>query len=123
MSSKFRKNITPHVQAELKKAVYARQHGNTWGEFSYLENAHVLGQESTYWHVKVHCLMLLWAIRNMAPRELQGQAFRIMGAATKTAIGLVPKGNTGGSNISPFRVMPISQEHEKLIKQAKAGVQ
>jgi hypothetical protein len=122
MSSKFSKNIAPHVQAELEQAIHARRHGNTRKEFSHLENAHVLGQESTYWHVKVHWLMFLWALRNVALREILGQTFRIVGAATKTAVGLVPKGNTGGSNVSPFRVMPLTQEHEKLIQQAKVGV-
>ncbi|WP_367254946.1 DUF3703 domain-containing protein [uncultured Phenylobacterium sp.] len=31
----------------------------------------------------------------------------MVGAATKTAIGLVPQGNTGGSHVSAFRPMPI----------------
>lgn len=121
MHSKFAKHIAPHVQAELLQATNARYQGNAKQEFTHLENAHVLGQESTYWHVRVHVLMLLWAIRYAAPKEFLGQIFRIVGAATKTAIGLVPKGNTGGSNVSPFKVMPISSRHETLIENAKAG--
>jgi hypothetical protein len=122
MSNKFAKNITPHVKAELLLAFEARQQRNPAKEFSHLENAHVLGQESTYWHVKAHVLMLFWAVRNSAPKEFLGQIFRIVGAATKTAVGLVPKGNTGGSNVSPFKVMPITPEHEQIISNAKAGV-
>ena len=30
-----------------------------------------------------------------------------VGAAAKTAFGRVPRGNTGGANVSPFAPMPI----------------
>jgi hypothetical protein len=43
-------------------------------------------------------------------REIGGQVLRIFGAATKTALGLVPLGNTGGSNVGPFRRMPIPKD-------------
>ena len=122
MNSKFTTNIAPHVQAELLQANKARQQKKPQKEFSHLENAHVLGQASTYWHVNTHVLMLLWAIRNSAPKEFVGQLLRIVGAASKTAVGLIPKGNTGGSNVSPFKVMPISPDHEKIINDAKSDV-
>lgn len=119
MTKRFTKNIAPFVLKEINQAKVARQAGRFDTEFSHLENAHVLGQESTYWHVKTHGLMLLWALRHRDIKECLGQLFRIIGAATKTAIGLVPKGNTGGSNVSPFRVMLIKPEHEKIIASAK----
>lgn len=122
MFSRFSKNITPFVDTELTIARKARESGNVKAEFEHLENAHVLGQESTCLHVKVHILMLLWAFRNLQLKEFFGQLFRIIGAATKTAIGLVPEGNTGGANVSPFRVMPIKPEHQKIISNAKAGL-
>jgi len=122
MFSRFSKNITRFVKAELALATRAKESGNISTEFRHLENAHVIGQESTYWHVTVHALMLRWAIRNSQPKECFGQTFRILGAATKTAIGLVPEGNTGGANVSPFRVMPIKPEHQMVISNAKTGV-
>lgn len=122
MSNSFSKNITQFVISELELATQARESGNIAAEFQYLENAHVIGQESTYWHVKVHILMFVWAYRNFKPKELLGQAFRIFGAATKTAFGLVPQGNTGGTNVSPFKVMPIKPEFEAIINSAKSGV-
>jgi len=67
----------------------------------------VLGQASTVEHVRVHVQMLLWAVRHRIPREALGQVLRIVGAATKTALGWVPMGNTGGSHVSPFRPVPI----------------
>jgi hypothetical protein len=118
--SRFSKNITCFVLAELDLAIDARKSGDINTEFKHLENAHVLGQESTYWHVKVHVLMLLWALRNFQLKELFGQLFRIVGAALTTAFGLIPQGNTGGSNVSPFKVMPITHEHQIIINDAKS---
>ena len=111
--------MTPHVEAELAAACDARSRGDIDLEFSHLENAHVLGQESTRLHVKAHWLMLRWALRNSKPGEFIGQVIRIVGAATKTAIGWVPAGNTGGSNVSPFRPMPIREELATIIRQVK----
>jgi hypothetical protein len=121
MTSTFTKNIAPHVQAEITLAEQARTNSDIHAEFQHLENAHVIGQESTYWHVQVHWLMLKWAIRNGRLKEFFGQAFRVVGATTKTAVGLVPQGNTGGANVSPFKVMPIKAEHQRIISKAKLG--
>jgi hypothetical protein len=120
MFNKFSKSINSFVISELELAIRERESGNIISEFQYLENAYVLGQESTYWHVKV--LMLMWALRNYQVKEIFGQFFRIIGAATKTAFGLVPQGNTGGTNVSPFKVMPIKPEYEVIINNAKSGV-
>lgn len=122
MPHSFSQRIAPYVEAELADAVQARSAGNTQQEFTHLERAHVIGQESTYWHVKVHVLMLVWAVRNHSVREALGQVLRIVGAATKTAFGLVPQGNTGGANVSPFRKMPIAPELAALIQKARSGV-
>ena len=119
MFNHFQKNISHYVIEEINKANIARYAADFDSEFTHLENAHILGQESTYWHVKVHILMLLWGFRNQQHKEIYGQILRVIGAATKTAIGLVPQGNTGGSNISPFKVLPIKPEFEKIIKNAK----
>jgi Protein of unknown function (DUF3703). len=121
MVNSFSRNVAPFVVTEIDLALKARCAGNIDLEFTHLENAHVIGQESTFWHVKVHILMLQWAVRNSRVGEFLGQVARIIGAATKTAFGLVPKGNTGGANVSPFKVMPIKPEHQAAISRAKAG--
>ena len=122
MQRTFSQQVASYVEAELANAKWARSAGEAQQEFIHLERAHVLGQESTYWHVKVHVLMLLWATRHRSVREALGQVFRIVGAATKTAFGLVPQGNTGGANVSPFKKMPIAPELAALIQKAKSGV-
>lgn len=121
MNNQFTKRIAPSVVAQIDAAADARVKGEQEREFSHLENAHVLGQESTYWHTKVHGLMLLWGLRNRSLKEVAGQVFRMIGAFTKTAIGLVPQGNTGGANVSPFRPMPLSSEHQEIIEKAKVN--
>jgi hypothetical protein len=122
MQRTFTQRIASCVETELANAKRARSAGDLQQEFTHLERAHVLGQESTYWHVKVHVLMLVWATRNGSAREALSQFFRIVGAATKTAFGLVPQGNTGGANVSPFKKMPIAPELAILIQKAKSGV-
>tara|TARA_A200000159_G_C7012601_1_gene210403 strand:- start:43 stop:411 length:369 start_codon:yes stop_codon:yes gene_type:complete len=122
MISKFSKNIASDVQSEIALANELESEGKLSESFHHLENAHVLGQESTWWHVKVHVLMFLWAIRQRDIKECIGQIVRVIGAATKTAIGLVPAGNTGGSNISPFKKLPISPKHQAAIIKAKGSV-
>lgn len=118
--SAFTRNIKPAVDKELEQYHALMNQGQAAEAFKYLENAHVLGQESTWHHVRVHWIMMIWGFQQKSLREVFGQMFRIVGAATKTAIGLVPKGNTGGSNVSPFKVMPVQKEHATLIEQAKA---
>lgn len=122
MQRTFTRRIASSVKSELANAKRAKSAGEPQQEFTHLERAHVLGQESTYWHVKVHVLMLVWATRNGSAREALGQIFRIIGATTKTAFGLVPQGNTGGANVSPFKKMPVSPELAALIQRAKSDV-
>lgn len=122
MLSNFTKNISTSVKSEIAQAIELEARGNISQSFRHLENAHVLGQESTWWHVKVHYYMLLWAFRQKDTKECFGQVVRIVGAATKTAIGLVPAGNTGGANISPFKKLPIDPALQAAIIDAKNNV-
>ncbi len=112
--SSFASNIRPHVDAELREAMRDPQNG-----FTHLERAHVLGQASTREHVRVHWRMLRWAWRHRDAREFAGQLLRIVGAATKTFIGLVPAGNTGGANVSAVRPMPLDPELAAIIARAR----
>ncbi|MCR3762492.1 DUF3703 domain-containing protein [Pseudomonas aeruginosa] len=121
MRQYFSQKIASCIKYKIARAKNARAVGDYQLEFIHLERAHVLGQESTFWHVKVHFLMLIWAFRNNSIREFFGQIIRILGAAVVTSLGLVPLGNTGGSNVSPFKNMPIDTELDSLIKKAKSG--
>lgn len=108
--SSFGSRIRPFVDAEFVAAKAAELAGDPRTAFRHLERAHVLSQRSTVQHVRAHLRMLAWAIRNRDPREMAGQVIRIVGAAAKTWLGLVPAGNTGGSNVSAFKPMPVADD-------------
>lgn len=119
MSPTFKRRITPFVEAALDLAAERERAGDAEGAFAHLEAAHVLGQHSTALHVRAHVEMLRWGLRQRDPREVWGQLLRIVGAATKTALGLLPEGNTGGSRVSAFRPQPLRAEHAQLLAWAK----
>jgi len=112
----FANNIRPFVSLEIAAAAAAD--GDS-ASFMRLERAHVLGQASTRDHVRVHFHMLVWALRHRRAREVSGQVFRLLGAATLTAIGMVPAGNTGGTNVSPFQKMAVAPDLAILITMAQ----
>lgn len=115
----FGKRIRPAVDAELHNAMLLNTEGRSHDGFRHLERAHVLGQASTAQHVRVHVHMLVWGWKQRSTREVLGQLLRIVGAATKTAVGWIPAGNTGGSNVSPFKPMPIPQDLAKVLERAQ----
>ena len=111
--------LRPLVDAELEAAIKTEKLGLAAEAFRHLERAHVLGQASTVEHVRVHWRMLRWGLRQRRPREVIGQVLRVVGAATKTAFGWVPTGNTGGADVSPFRPMPIAPDLQALLDAAR----
>ena len=116
--NRFASRIRPVVALELEAAGNTEKQGLAGEAFRHLERAHVLGQASTVEHVRVHWRMLRWGLRQRRPREVAGQVLRIVGAATKTALGWVPSGNTGGADVSPFRPMPIAPDLQALLDAA-----
>lgn len=114
----FATRIRPHVTVELRAANSADAAGQPQTAFQHLERAHVLGQSSTVEHVRAHAHMLRWALRHRRVAEAWGQVMRILGAATKTVFW-IPMGNTGGSDVSPFRRMPIAPDMARRIDRAR----
>jgi hypothetical protein len=117
----FDRAIRPHVDSEIEAATRAAASGDEHAAFRHLERAHVLGQSSTRQHVRVHALMLVWAVRNRRMREMLGQILRIAGAATKTVFGFVPTGNTGGANVSAIRPSPVPPDLAGIIDSARSS--
>ena len=104
--------LSHYVQRELSLAAATNDPA---GQFRHLERAHILSQYSTRDHVRVHVAMLRWGIAQRSPGEVAGQLVRIVAAATKTALGWVPVGNTGGANVSPIRPMPLPDDLAEII--------
>lgn len=103
------------IDAELLAAEELAAKGDLESAFHSLERAHVLGQTNTIQHTRVHWLMMKIGIEKRDWREIFGQMFRLVWASTKTPLGIYPKGNTGGANVSPFRPMPIPDDLQEII--------
>jgi hypothetical protein len=119
--TEFSRRIRPYVEREILAAYQAEAGGKPDVAFSHLERAHILGQTSTVEHVRVHWHMFLWSIRQQNISECLGQLLRIVGASMGTAFGLVPQGNTGGTNVNPFKSLPIPPDLAALIEEARAS--
>ncbi len=115
----FGHRIHAYVEIEMEAARAAERDGDPLLAFHHLERAHVLGQKSTVQHVCVHAAMLGWGLRHRNGREVIGQIARVIGAATKTWVGLIPEGNTGGANVSGFKPMPIPDDLADIIDAAR----
>jgi hypothetical protein len=113
--------IRPHVQAELDAASSAEARGQFQTAFRHLERAHVLSQVCTRQHVRVHWRFLRFALRHDRGADAAGQLWRLAGAALLTAVGLVPAGNTGGSNVNGFRRMGVASDLQRVIDDARAA--
>ena len=67
-------------------------------------------------HVLSHWLMLTVAVHRREPAAILGQAARIVLGAVGSIVGSVPTGNTGGTNISMFKHLPIDPELLKIME-------
>jgi hypothetical protein len=83
--------------------------------FKHLETAHVLGQRYVVPHTLTHWLMLKIGLRRHSATEVFGQAVRIILGALGSAVGVVPVGNTGGTNISMFKRLPIAADIAHIV--------
>jgi hypothetical protein len=102
-------------EAELKSARLALAGNDLKAAFEHFERAHVLGQWYVGSHVRAHLGMLRVGWRRRDLREIVGQLMRIPGGMIGSAVGRVPRGNTGGANVSAFSEMPIAPELKRLL--------
>lgn len=93
--------------------------GNLERAFEHLERAHVLGQTFVGPHSKAHWLMLMLELRRRRIGAAFGQVVRLLLGVIGSAVGVVPVGNTGGSDISMFRRLPIAPDLQNIIDGSK----
>ncbi|MBS0475603.1 MAG: DUF3703 domain-containing protein [Proteobacteria bacterium] len=116
----FAIRIKPAVQAELAAASAAEARGEFYTAFQHLERAHVLGQSTTAEHIRVHWRMFQFALRNRRYDEVVGQPWRLVAATVFTTVGLVPDGNTGGTDVRGWRRLPIPKDLQQALDAARA---
>lgn len=96
-----------HLEMTQAKQYFAKQ--NYRLAFSHLELAHILGQRSTRSHCISHYWMLKVGLKQGNKKAILGQIARIVAALLFSRIW-VPVGNTGGTNVSPVKAMPIPEQ-------------
>jgi hypothetical protein len=101
-------------KAELTTAINQYKACNFQLAFCHLERAHILGQAFPIAHARAHWWMLKvgWQWRDGV--EILGQIPRIVGALLFSRVW-VPRGNTGGARVSPFKSMPIPEDLQSLL--------
>jgi hypothetical protein len=102
-------------EAEMTAAKRCMAGGRLDAAMGHLERAHVLGQRAVGPHVRTHWRMLQIAFRQRAIAGCAGQAARIALGALGSAVGVVPAGNTGGTDISMFARLPVDPELARLL--------
>lgn len=102
-------------ESEMDAAYGELAKGRLGQAMRHAERAHVIGQREVAPHVRSHWLMLKIGLRRHSAGEVWGQAVRIVLGAIGSAVGVVPVGNTGGTDISMFRRLPIEPGIAKLL--------
>jgi len=102
--------------AEMTAAVELYRAGDLAQAIFHLETAHVLGQLYVMPHVATHYWMLKIGLKRRSVNEVVGQLIRIVLGVVGSAVGRVPVGNTGGTNISMFRRLPIDPRIKQLVE-------
>lgn len=91
-----------------------------WDEaFALLERAHIIGQMWIGPHLRSHWEMLRVGWRRHDLREVFGQVLRLALVVPGTWLGRLPEGNTGGSNVNPFRPMPLPADLRDALEETK----
>lgn len=110
-------NPVPRVgfdsEVALAKALIAK--GELEAGFRHLERAHIIGQAFVVPHATSHWLMLGVELRRRRVLAVYGQIARLVLGMLGSAIGVVPTGNTGGTDISMFKRLPIERELQNVI--------
>jgi protein tyrosine phosphatase (PTP) superfamily phosphohydrolase (DUF442 family) len=107
---------TKAFENEVALAVQLMRSGSRDDAFTHLERAHVLGQQSVRAHVLSHWLMLKIGFNRREPMAVFGQALRIVLGAAGSAVGVVPRGNTGGTDVSMFKSMAIDPQLSRVMQ-------
>jgi hypothetical protein len=108
--------IRPAFRAEWQAAETARLLGDLDRAFHHLERAHILSQRRTWLHMRSHLGMLRIGWQRGSMTEVIGQLLRLPAALLFSRIW-VPVGNSGGSNVSALRRMPVPADLQRILDQ------
>lgn len=101
---------------EIASADAAEKAGNLQAAFAHMERAHIVGQRYFLIHMIAHLRMLSVATLRHDKREIRGQFLRLFAVVPGYLLGWVPKGNTGGANVSALKPMSIPGDIAPLLQ-------
>ncbi|MEQ9144337.1 MAG: DUF3703 domain-containing protein [Parvibaculaceae bacterium] len=111
----MKQELLAMFRSEMNEARADYRAGALEQSFHHLERAHILGQQFLTKHLLTHWWMLKIGIRRSDGREVAGQIMRLFASVPGYLFGWVPKGNTGGANVSPIKPMPIPNEFAAVL--------
>ncbi|SDR75697.1 Protein of unknown function [Christiangramia echinicola] len=100
-----------------KKFLQSGDFRNAWNS---LERSHILGQAYPLEHTRSHWLMLKFGFKIRRLKEIFGQIPRLLIGGVKSFVGIIPVGNTGGSNVSPLKPMEIPSNLKSILDNHKS---
>ncbi len=103
------------LQTEITLARELIRRGEHTRAMHHLERAHVLGQRLVGAHVRVHWMMFTVEVARHRTRAAFGQLVRVVLGAIGSAIGVLPTGNTGGSDVDMFAAMPVDADLARVM--------
>ena len=110
--------MTPVLRAaldrELAAAAAQQCAGALDAAFAHLERAHILSQRYAFVHAGVHLRMWRLGWQRRDAREVLGQSTRIVAALIFSKLW-VPRGNTGGANVSALKPMPLPDDLRAIL--------
>lgn len=98
------------IAVEVAAFAAARDAQDVAAAWTALERAHIVSQPYLGPHLVSHWMMLGFAVDQRDWREVCGQAVRLALAPLGSLTGRIPFGNTGRSNVSAFKPMPIPDD-------------
>ncbi|MDO9487755.1 MAG: DUF3703 domain-containing protein [Sphingomonadaceae bacterium] len=100
-------SLSTALSAEFAAYRRARRNRDKQSVWAAHERMHILSQPLLLQHVRVHVMMLGWALRTGDGREAVGQLARLFLAPLGALTVRIPWGNTGRSSVSAFKSMPL----------------
>ena len=98
------------LEGEMTAYREARALGEIKVAWHHLERAHIVSQPYLGPHLASHWAMLGFAFDQRDWREVVGQIVRLVLAPLGALAGRIPIGNTGRSDVSAFKPMPIADD-------------
>ncbi len=108
-------DIREAFDKEMKAAKVAYSIGETDTALLHLERAHILGQRYFLPHWRSHWWMLKVGRQRQDREEVSGQIVRLIAVIPGFLFGWVPKGNTGGANVSAVKPMSAPDDLKPLL--------